>query len=807
MADKEFEILLKTTADTSGIAQVKAQIAELQAQAAETSAAISGSIAGQGETKVAFDQASFTTQLEREASIRQAMLATTKEISVAQAAQVESSALIGINFSKARQEAVVLGREIATGNVRASTMGSLLGSFGTSLTIAAIAGYAVVEAIKRSGEEQQKVRDELDASSKQLDTQIKQWDELAEHATKFVDVVSIGEKGIAEMTRLMGELDKAEKSTLGTLDKIALGSERARKTPGLFREGAPPIDPNAETGAEQARLVNILKAAQGAERGIQATKDATDAADKSTKAWEADLALPPDQALDKYTAKLKDAQQETDVAKAKRDQLLSTPLPAEANAAAALVKQQNEANDALEKTVRNLEQAQVSVAVLTKRQQEHADAVQKVKDATVLLNAEADRNPELAILEKVRQKYDEVYKAQLRAFSPPVEAKAEATAESEALRRQLQTQLDIKNAAAGTRQEHQGIAAELGLERLELEKIKGDMQAIEQNPFLTLDQKNTALTQQIPQAIEKIKADIAGMKTQQANTALDPAEWVRLQGLIQRGEQEIAKFKIQLQLAASPMKQFQASLVAWVNQFGTVAQQAANIITSTLGTAINGISSAITGLIFKTQTWGQAFAQIAQSIVGNIIQIFLQLIESQIAAWIVGLVIGESSTKVANKQAVTLAASWAPAAALASTATEGGAAIAGDAAVKLAMFSTVATATALAAGGGSYAIGGYTGERGGLVHPHEFVYDAETVRRGGGPIAFENLRVAINQPNFGKVSAAPARGGKSLGGGKEIHIYNFTDRRELFEAYRNDSASEKHIIDTVNRKSYMIGGK
>lgn len=63
------------------------------------------------------------------------------------------------------------------------------------------------------------------------------------------------------------------------------------------------------------------------------------------------------------------------------------------------------------------------------------------------------------------------------------------------------------------------------------------------------------------------------------------------------------------------------------------AQQIAGTLSNVVGTAVESIANGITGLIEKTQTWGQALVGIGQSIVHSIIQSFAQLV----SPWIVSL--------------------------------------------------------------------------------------------------------------------------------------------------------------------------
>lgn len=351
---------------------------------------------------------------------------------------------------------------------------------------------------------------------------------------------------------------------------------------------------------------------------------------------------------------------------------------------------------------------------------------------------------------------------------------------------------------------HQEFTAMLERERLALEAIKAQMASIDQNPFLTLGEKNAQQAELIPQAIANINAQIQANKQILSNSALDPAQYVRVQAEIQRSTIELGHLNQQLRLTTFS-GQFGASLVQWVNQFGSVAQQTAGLITSTLGTAINGISNAITGLIFKTTTWGQAFAQIAQSIIGNIIQIFLQLAESQLVAFILRQTIGKAAQATTASEATAATAAWSPAAVAASIASYGGAAAAGQIAFDLAVAS--GTAFAVAASATGFDRGGYTGGRegraAGVVHGEEFVFSAPAVRR----IGVANLE-ALHRPNYasgGYVTPTGAASGKA-GGDVTVHVFNFTDWNKLTKAVANSTANKKMIVHTVNRGGGSIRG-
>ena len=68
-----------------------------------------------------------------------------------------------------------LAREMAVGNVRASTTGSLLGSFGPALTVAGIAGFILYEAIHKNAQEVEKFNKELQDTDAKIDKTNPSW--------------------------------------------------------------------------------------------------------------------------------------------------------------------------------------------------------------------------------------------------------------------------------------------------------------------------------------------------------------------------------------------------------------------------------------------------------------------------------------------------------------------------------------------------------------------------------------------------------------------------------------------------------
>ncbi len=146
MADQDFNIKVVTTADTSGITQTEAGLSKLVARSDALASQFPGLPGGQ-----------LPAEAEKVAK------------------ETEKSA---INLGKARQEALVLARELATGGNVMRTLGSLMGAFGTSITVAAIGGLLLFEKIKQWGEEIKKAAAEQLKLNREIDQSVKGYSDI-----------------------------------------------------------------------------------------------------------------------------------------------------------------------------------------------------------------------------------------------------------------------------------------------------------------------------------------------------------------------------------------------------------------------------------------------------------------------------------------------------------------------------------------------------------------------------------------------------------------------------------------------------
>jgi len=151
-----------------------------------------------------------------------------------------------------------------------------------------------------------------------------------------------------------------------------------------------------------------------------------------------------------------------------------------------------------------------------------------------------------------------------------------------------------------------------------------------------------------------------------------------------------------------------AGVVGYLNSIPTAAQRAQASLLSVAQAMEQGIGTSLRGLLDGTLQWGDALANIANSIVNAIINSFVGMVAQWITQQIVMAVAGNAirAAQLAALAPVTLAttAMWMPAATAASIATMGGAAVSGTAAAQTAI---AASMIPLATGG--YVTGPGTG--------------------------------------------------------------------------------------------------
>lgn len=216
-ADAQSLVVVKTEEQLAAEAKIAAQQAAINL-AAERRVIMETQIEA-AEARIAGNTA-LAANLEREADIRTRSLSIQRSLNVsteesivlaerlvaAEEATAAPTALAGINIGKARQESTVLARELATGNVRASTLGSLLGSLGPAITIAALAAYELYKAITDVYEQEVKAQEVIGGMFEGLRKSGAEWDKMAKRAQSLGDQIHLADKIDIELAKLEEKL-------------------------------------------------------------------------------------------------------------------------------------------------------------------------------------------------------------------------------------------------------------------------------------------------------------------------------------------------------------------------------------------------------------------------------------------------------------------------------------------------------------------------------------------------------------------------------------------------------------------------
>ena len=276
-------------------------------------------------------------RLEREAAIRAQALAIQRTLNVtteesivlaerlvlAQEGMAAATFTGGVNMARMKQEGIVLAREAAAGNIRASTLSSLLGSMGTSITIASIAGYELYQIISHSADQQIRFAKEINQTTEELAKQIVEWTDLANKAQSFGDTVKLADKMKLELATLKANLAKFRAEDLdgwrSWADSVAkvLGSALNKYldkfgTGSIAGGGSGP-----QPFAADAAQAKAIAAEEQLRQAVVARNALLDQSISKTEAWaKAEANLP--QGIADWTAKLSEAEAKLTVLEAAR---------------------------------------------------------------------------------------------------------------------------------------------------------------------------------------------------------------------------------------------------------------------------------------------------------------------------------------------------------------------------------------------------------------------------------------------------------------------------------------------------------
>jgi len=263
---------------------------------------------------------------------------------------------------------------------------------------------------------------------------------------------------------------------------------------------------------------------------------------------------------------------------------------------------------------------------------------------------------------------------------------------------------------------------------------------------------------------------------------------------LQKQLAEVEKERRGLQLEDDFFERLHKNLKTLSDDWGNVAKNMADALTTGVATAVNGVSDAITDAIYQTKTWGEVFTQVGRSIIANLIQVVVN--------WIAQMTVVRALKAIFkaedSAQASSTAAAHAPGAALAATESYGTAAIIG--AVALAAI----LALAIAGAAGAFAEGGMV--RGGeqLIRVNERGTEAVL-----NALATQNLgEAAIASLNAGRspgesLAAAP---GPAPANQNNVKIGFFDDPAKM-QSWLESTDGEAVVIDVVKRNLHQLTGK
>jgi hypothetical protein len=272
---------------------------------------------------------------------------------------------------------------------------------------------------------------------------------------------------------------------------------------------------------------------------------------------------------------------------------------------------------------------------------------------------------------------------------------------------------------------------------------------------------------------------------------------------------------------------------SWTN-FG---QNAAGVMMNAVKRSVDAVSDSIMGLIDGTQTWGQAFAQVARGIIADIIRIIVQWVAGKLIMMALEAIFGKSVAAVAQSSASSVNAAWTPAAVSASIATYGAASGIGLAAFMGAQGVGMASSMALSSSAAGYEKGGIppAGRRVITINENgqEGILNAIALRNIGAdglaamnsgmitaanlmetvpvsiaaPIDDYNSSMAMRQIG-GDSSAGGSRGGGRASGGDDgggVRNVAFFDNRSKMKQWAQSQEGRTVILNIVDEGGLDLG--
>ncbi len=248
---------------------------------------------------------------------------------------------------------------------------------------------------------------------------------------------------------------------------------------------------------------------------------------------------------------------------------------------------------------------------------------------------------------------------------------------------------------------------------------------------------------------------------------------------------------------------WEKALTDLANKWNVTGAAIAKTFSGAIDNSLHSVSTNLTGIINRTQTWQQGVNNIALTIETEVISAFVKMgvswIAQQLLMAVTGKAIQASATATLIPIALAQSAIWAAPATLATIASFGAAAVAAPLEIAGAMAATQGLAL--------LSSGGYTGDGpesalAGMVHGGEFVFSAPAVRN----IGLDNLEQSHQAALSSSLSVpAPAPAGSQSGSGTERTTnFAFFDDRQAHRRWMHSTEGQDELVGLINRNGHRI---
>jgi hypothetical protein len=372
------------------------------------------------------------------------------------------------------------------------------------------------------------------------------------------------------------------------------------------------------------------------------------------------------------------------------------------------------------------------------------------------------------------------------------------------LYKEAQTQIDQTNAASAEAQKKKAAddlqQLDQGLKQ-EMKALNNERTALDKNFMLTDVEKRTErirLLQEERDLLDEQLTKLRELAAQQTDDAARKLIEDEIKG-VEKQREGVETSQKGFEAEADPesfSEQIGKNLTALENKFGTTAESIGRGFSDIVGASVQSVQGALTGLIQGTLTWKDALMQVGGTIVNSVISAFSKMV----AEWLTKRALMAAKEILFSTQETT---AKAPKALMESISSYGVAAAVGIGALMAAM----------AAIGGGFQSGGYTGDGApsqvaGLVHRGEMVFDQGAVQAIGRE-RLESMRVNRAVP-------AGLAGAGAVGGGNttfapsvdvpppQVHVA-VLDRPEKIAAFMKSLPGQAIIVDAIKGNRMELG--